>query len=64
MAEGPLYTAFLMDTTGVLRQTLITYRVKDNNLCRETVERVFTPDGTDYVDSTNYTPLGAANVTS
>jgi hypothetical protein len=64
MTEGPLYTAFLMDTTGVLRQTLITYRVKDNNLCRETVERVFTPDGTDYVDSTNYTPLGAANVKS
>jgi hypothetical protein len=28
MTEGPLYTAFLMDTTGVLRQTLITYRVR------------------------------------
>jgi hypothetical protein len=28
MSEGPLHTAFLMDTTGVLRQTLITYRVK------------------------------------
>ena len=61
MSEGPLHTAFLMDTTGVLRQTLITYRVKDNNLCRETVERVFTLDGTDYVDSTNYTPLGSIN---
>ena len=59
MTEGPLYTAFLMDTTGVLRQTLITYRVKDCKLVRETVERIFTPDGKDYVDSTNYTPLGS-----
>ena len=57
MSEGPLHTAFLMDTTGVLRQTLITYRVKDCKLTRETVERVFTPDGKDYIDSTNYTPL-------
>ena len=37
--------------------TLTTYRKLDGNLHREVVERVYTKDGSDYVDSISSVPL-------
>ena len=53
--QGPFYAAFQGDTTGVIKQELITYRVKDGVLVKEIVSRDYS--NSDYQDSTSVTPL-------
>ena len=56
--EGPFYAAFRGDTTGVIKQELVTYKVKDGILIKETVQRDYNNSGEDYIDSSISTPLG------
>ena len=56
--EGPFYAAFRGDTTGVIKQELVTYKVKDGILIKETVQRDYNNLGEDYIDSSTSTPLG------
>jgi len=53
--QGPFYAAFKGDTAGVIKQELITYRIRDGVLVKETVSRDYS--NTDYQDSTSVTPL-------
>jgi hypothetical protein len=53
--QGPFYAAFQGDTDGVIKQELITYRIKDGVLVKETVSRDYSKG--DYQDSTSVTPL-------
>jgi len=39
--DGPFVSAFESDTTGVVKQELITYRVKDGMLRKETTMTIF-----------------------
>jgi len=55
--DGPLVSAFESDTTGVIKQVLITYRVDDGMLRKETTTRQFSKDGTDWHDSSTIEPL-------
>jgi len=55
--DGPLVSAFEQDTTGVVKQEFITYRVRDGMLRKETTTRKFQGDGTDWVDTTTVEPL-------
>jgi hypothetical protein len=54
--EGPFYAAFRGDTTGIIKQELITYKVKDGVLYKETVKRDYHSQG-DYIDSSESIPL-------
>lgn len=56
--EGPFYAAFRGDTTGVIKQELVTYKIRDGILIKETVQRDYSHTGTDYIDSSSSTPLG------
>jgi len=53
--EGPFYAAFQGDTAGVIKQELITYRIRGGVLVKETVCRDYAKG--DYQDSTTVTPL-------
>lgn len=53
--EGPFYAAFRGDITGVIKQELITYRIRDGMLFKETVSRDYSKG--DYQDSTSAIPL-------
>ena len=53
--QGPFYAAFKGDTMGVIKQELITYRIRDGVLVKETVSRDYSKN--DYQDSTSVTPL-------
>ena len=53
--QGPFYAAFQGDTEGVIKQELITYRIRDGVLVKETVSRDYAKG--DYQDSTSVTPL-------
>lgn len=53
--QGPFYAAFQGDTTGVIKQELITYRIRGGVLVKETVSRDYS--NSDYQDSTSVTPL-------
>lgn len=55
--DGPLIGHFESDTQGVIKQEFITYRVKNGMLTKEVTTRQFTKDGTDYIDTTTYSPL-------
>lgn len=55
--DGPLVAAFESDTTGVVKQEFITYRIKDGMLRKETTVRQFTDNGTDYIDTSTVQPL-------
>ena len=55
--DGPLVSAFEQDTTGVIKQEFITYRVKDGMLRKETTIRKFQGDGSDWVDTSTVEPL-------
>lgn len=55
--DGPLVSAFESNVEGVVKQELITYRVKDNMLCKETVTRKFNHDQTDWHDTSSVEPL-------
>jgi hypothetical protein len=55
--DGPLVSAFEQDTTGVVKQEFITYRVKDGMLRKETTTRTFQTDGKDWIDTSTVVPL-------
>jgi hypothetical protein len=55
--DGPLVSAFESDPTGVIKQELITYRIKDGMLRKETTSRRFNKDHTDWHDSSSVDPL-------
>jgi len=55
--EGPFISAFETDVTGVVKQELITYRIKDGMLRKEVATRTFHQDGKDWLDSSTVTPL-------
>jgi len=58
MKEGPLKLATEENTKGVLKQELITYKVVNGMLTKQTVTRNFTrtKDG-DYLDTVSDEPL-------
>ena len=55
--DGPLVSAFETDPVGVIKQELITYRIKDGMLRKETTSRKFNSDQTDWHDSQSVDPL-------
>ena len=55
--EGPFISAFESDADGVLKQELITYRVKDGMLRKETTIRTFKQDQSDWHDTSSVEPL-------
>lgn len=52
---GPFYTAFQGDNTGVIKQELVTYKIRDGVLVKETVSRDYSK--TNYQDSISVIPL-------
>ena len=56
MSEGPLLSAFENVPVGVIRQELVTYFMRDEQLIKQKTERTYYNDG-DYNDSTSITPL-------
>ena len=54
MEQGPLKSA-LENTEGVISQELITFRVRNGQLIKETVTRRF--NGDDYHDCSSYEPV-------
>ena len=55
--DGPFVSAFETDPTGVVKQELVTYRVKDGMLRKETTTRKFNSDQTDWHDSNTVDPM-------
>ena len=55
--DGPLVSAFETDPEGVIKQELVTYRVKNGMLRKETVTRKFNTDQTDWHDSQSVEPM-------
>jgi len=55
--DGPLVSAFETEPTGVIKQELITYRIKDGMLRKETTSRRFNSDQTDWHDSQSTDPM-------
>lgn len=55
--DGPFKSAFERDTTGVIKQELVTYVKKDGMLVKEVTTRQFSKDGKDWHDSTTSHPL-------
>jgi hypothetical protein len=53
--QGPFYTAFQGDNTGVIKQELVTYRIRDGMLVKEIVSRDYSKN--DYTDNFSVTPL-------
>jgi hypothetical protein len=56
MTEGPFKSAFDADTDGVVRREIVTYRIKNGMMVKETACRDYYKDG-DYHDSQNAMPL-------
>ena len=55
--SGPFKSAFEASTEGVIRQELITYRMRDDGtMIKEVNVRKYTPN--DYIDSKDVIPLG------
>ena len=55
--DGPFVSAFETDPKGVVKQELITYRVVDGMLRKETTSRRFNSDQTDWHDSQSTEPM-------
>ena len=55
--DGPFVSAFETDPTGVVKQELVKYRVKDGMLRKETTTRKFNSDQTDWHDSNTVDPM-------
>ena len=53
--QGPFYAAFQGDTTGVIKQELTTYRIRDGVLGKEIVQREYSEN--DYTDNFSVAPL-------
>ena len=56
MVEGPFKNAFDADTDGVVRREIVTYRMKNGMMVKETAVRDYYKNG-DYPDSQNAMPL-------
>ena len=56
MSEGPFKAAFDADIDGVVRREIVTYRVKNGLMTKETAVRDYYRSG-DYHDSQNNMPL-------
>ena len=54
--DGPLVSAFEADTTGVIKQEFVTYRIVDGMLRKETTTRKFNGND-DWHDSSTVEPL-------
>ena len=54
--DGPLVSAFEADTTGVIKQEFVTYRIVDGMLRKETTTRKFNGND-DWHDSSSVEPL-------
>ena len=50
MSDGPFKNAFDADTDGVMRREIVTYRIKNGMLYKETATREYYKSG-DYHDS-------------
>jgi len=55
--DGPFKSNFESDTTGVIKQELITYKIKNGMLVKEVTTRQFSKDGTDWHDAQSSQPL-------
>lgn len=55
--DGPFTSAFESNVDGIIKQELITYRVKGNMLVKETTTRAFNHDNSDWHDTTSSAPL-------
>ena len=55
MKEGPFYEAFEGSKDGVIKQELITYKIKNGMLVIEKTMREYSNN--DYQDTTSSTPL-------
>ena len=53
--EGPFYDAFEGTKVGVLKQELITYKIRDGMMVIEKTSRHY--NGDDYTDSVSSAPL-------
>ena len=56
MTDGPFKAAFDADTDGVIRREIVTYRVKNGMMVKESACRDYYKSG-DYHDSQNTMPL-------
>jgi hypothetical protein len=56
MTEGPFKNAFDADTDGVVRREIVTYRIKNGMMVKETACRDYYQSG-DYHDSQSTMPL-------
>ena len=56
MTEGPFKSAFDADTTGVVRREIVTYRMKNGMMVKESAVRDYYASG-DYHDSQSVAPL-------
>jgi hypothetical protein len=56
MSEGPFKSAFDADTGGVIRREIVTYRMRDGIMIKETACRDYYKSG-DYHDSQSTTPM-------
>ena len=59
--DGPLVSAFESDPTGVIKQELVTYRIKDGMLRKETTTRKFNGNQSDWHDTSSVEPLVEVN---
>lgn len=56
MTDGPFKAAFDADTDGVVRREIVTYRIKNGMMVKETAYRDYYQSG-DYHDSQSIAPL-------
>jgi hypothetical protein len=56
MTEGPFQAAFDSDVEGVIRREIVTYRMKNGMMIKESACRDYYESG-DYHDSQNNMPL-------
>ena len=56
MSEGPFKSAFDADTAGVIRREIVTYRMRDGVMIKESACRDYYKSG-DYHDSQSTTPM-------
>ena len=54
--NGPFKDAFDADNAGVVRRKIITYRIREGMMVKETAVRTYYQDG-DYQDSSSSMPL-------
>ena len=56
MSEGPFKAAFDADSSDVVRREIVTYRMKNGTIVKETAYRDYYKNG-DYHDTQSSTPL-------